>query len=184
MIGKNYKAEGIVIRRVNFGEKDKLLTIFTKNFGKSVLLAKGIRAIHSKKAPHLELFTRVSFYAAIGRNIDIVTEAYTLEAYPNLRKNLEKVAFTYGVVEIIDRLCAEHQEHLMIYDLLTDTLKKIDANHDGKIKNIIDEYILKALWDLGYLVHGKKLEGADLQNFLEEVMEKSLKSNSLIHKVT
>lgn len=183
MTHRYYKTEGIVIKRVNFGEKDRLLTIFTCHFGKLVVIAKGIRAINSKKGPHLELFTHVSFYGAVGRNLDIVTEAYTLEAFPNLRKNLEKVAFAYSSVEVIDRLCGERQEHPMIYDLLVRTLKKIDAANDGNIKSINDEYVLKALWDLGYLVHGKKLAGIELQNFLEEVMEKSLKSNSLMAKI-
>lgn len=180
---RNYKAEGVVIKRINFGEKDRLLTIFTHNFGKITIIAKGIRAISSKKSPHLELFTQVLFYGAVGRNLDIVTEAYTLETFPNLRRNLKKIAFAYGAVEIIDRLCAERQEHIIIYDLLLATLKKIDTNIDGNIKIIIDEYILKALLNLGYITPGKKLAGSQLQNFLEEVMEKSLKSNSLLNKV-
>lgn len=180
---RSYKAEGVVIKRLNFGEKDKLVTVFTKNLGKLVLLAKGIRAINSKKAPHLEVFTHVSFYAAIGRNLDIVTEAYTLQTFPNLRKNLEKVAYAYNIVEIIDRLCAERQEHRNIFDLVLSTLHKIDTNSDGNIKSIIDDFIRETLWDLGYLVKGKIIAGTDLQRFLEEVMEKSLKSNSLLNKV-
>lgn len=184
MIGRNYKAEGIVLKRVNFGEKDKLITVFTKNFGKLIVLAKGIRAIYSKKAPHLELFTHVSFFVARGKNIDIVTEAYTLETFPNLRKKLEKVAYAYNIVEVLDRLCAEHQEHRNIYELLLETLKHIDNNSDGNIKIIIDEFILKTLWDLGFLPRGRILTGNDLQRFLEEVMEKNLKSKVLLTKVT
>lgn len=180
---RSYKAEGVVLKRLNFGEKDKLVTVFTKNLGKLVLLAKGIRAINSKKAPHLEVFTHVSFYAAIGRNLDIVTEAYTLQAFPNLRKNLEKVAYAYEIAEIIDRLCAERQEHRNIFALLLSVLRKIDTNSEGNIKSIINEFILQTLWDLGYLVKGKILIGTDLQNFLEEVMEKSLKSNVLLTKL-
>lgn len=180
---RSYKAEGVVIKRLNFGEKDKLVTVFTKNLGKLVLLAKGIRAINSKKAPHLEVFTHVSFYAAMGRNLDIVTEAYTLQTFPNLRKNLGKVAYAYSIVEIIDRLCAERQEHRNIFDLVLSTLQKIDTNSDGNIKSIIDDFILQTLWDLGYLVKGKIIAGDDLQSFLEEVMEKSLKSNSLLAKI-
>ncbi len=184
MIVRNYKAEGIVIKRVNFSEKDKLLTIFTRNFGKIVVLAKGVRAIHSKKAPHLELFTHVSCFIASGRSMDIVTEAYTLSTFPNFRKQLDKVAYAYNIVEVLDRLCAERQEHRRIFDLLVDALHKIDTNSDGNIKLIIDELTLNMLWELGFLVRGKVLAGSDLQRFLEEVMEKSLKSNSLLHKVT
>lgn len=184
MIGRNYKAEGIVLKRVNCGEKDKLITIFTKNFGKLIVLAKGIRAIYSKKAPHLELFTHVSFYVAKGTNLDIVTEAYTLQTFPNLREALEKVAYAYNIVEILDRLCAEHQEHRNIYNLLLETLRRIDDNSDRNIKVIIDEFTLKTLWDLGFLAHGKILTGSNLQSFLEEVMEKNLKSEVLLTKVT
>lgn len=183
MIGRNYKAEGVVIKRVNIGEKDKIITIFTKNFGKLVLLAKGIRAINSKKAPHLELFTHVSFYAAIGRNLDIVTEAYTLETFTNLRKYLEKIAYTYSLAEVLDRLCAERQEHKEIFDSLLITLRKIDKDGETDIKKIVDEFVLQTLWNLGFLVRGKILAGVDLQRFLEEVMEKSLKSDSLLTKL-
>jgi len=184
VIVRNYKAEGIVLKRVNFGEKDKLITIFTKNFGKLTVLAKGIRAIYSKKASHLELFNHVSFYAACGRNLDIVTEAYTLETFPNLRRQLEKVAYTYNIVEVLDRLCAEHQEHNNVYILLLETLRNIDNNSDSNIKSVVDDFILKTLWDLGFLVRGKILTGTNLQKFLAEVMEKNLKSEALLTKVT
>lgn len=181
---RNYKAEGVVLKRINYSEKDKLITLFTQNFGKIVVLAKGIRAINSKKAPHLELFTHVSCFIANGKNLDIVTEAYTLETYPNLRKILDKVAYTYNIVEVLDRLCAERQEHRILFEHLIVTLRKIDNHSDNNIKPIIDGFILHVLWELGYLVKGEVLTGADLQNYLEEVMEKSLKSDSLIRKVT
>lgn len=180
---RSYKAEGIVLKRINFGEKDRLITVFTKNLGKVTLVAKGIRNIQSKKAPHLELFTHVSYFLATGRNLDIVTEAYTLESFPNLRKHLEKVAYAYSIIEVLDRLCAERQEHKTIYGLLLETLRKIDNVADGNIKPIIDDFMLKTLWELGYLVHGKVLAGTDLKRFLEEVMEKNLKSDSLLQKV-
>lgn len=184
MIGRNYKAEGVVLKRVNFGEKDRILTVFTKNLGKITLVAKGIRNIHSKKAPHLELFTHVSFFAAKGKNIDIVTEAYTIETFPYLRKNLEKVAYTYSIIEVLDRLCAERQEHKNIFELLLITLRKINEDRATDVKKIVDEFILSTLWNLGFLIRGKVLIGVDLQRFLEEVMEKSLKSEVLLTKVT
>ncbi|MBI3379891.1 DNA repair protein RecO [Candidatus Gottesmanbacteria bacterium] len=183
MIYRSYKAEGIVLKRINIGEKDKLLTIFTKNLGKIVLIAKGIRSIHSKKAPHLELFTHTSFFAANGRNLDILTEAYTKESFMNLRTDLEKVAFAYSIAEILDRLCAERQEHKNIFDFLLITLRKLNKAENQNIREIIDEFTLHTLWDLGYLVRGKLLERSELQGYLAEVMEKNLKSDSLLTKI-
>lgn len=183
MTGRNYKTEGVVIKRINFSEKDKLVTIFTKNLGKIVVLAKGIRAIHSKKAPHLEPFTHVSCFIAVGKNLDIVTEAYTIETFPSFRKHLEKIAYAYNIVEVLDRLCAERQEHINLFEQLIATLRKVDSLIDNNIKPIIDDFILQTLWELGYLAKGKVLTGGDLQSYLAEVMEKSLKSDSLLSKV-
>lgn len=183
MTYRNYKAEGVVLKRINFGEKDKVVTIFTRNLGKISVLAKGIRNIQSRKAPHLELFTRVSFYAAVGKSLDIITEAYTLESFPNLRKNLEKVAYAYSIAEILDRLCAERQEHANIYVFLLETLRKIDAEKTGNVKAILTDFIQKILHYLGYLVKNKILLPDELKTYLEEVMEKTLKSDSLLSKI-
>jgi len=55
---KSYKTEGIIIKRKNFGEADRILTIFTKNKGKISIVAKGVRKINSRRAPHIELLQK------------------------------------------------------------------------------------------------------------------------------
>ena len=70
---KSYKADGIIVARKNFGETDKLVTIFTKQYGKKVVLAKGIRRITSRRAPHLELFSAVSLVLRSGKSFDYIT---------------------------------------------------------------------------------------------------------------
>ncbi|PIZ97846.1 MAG: DNA repair protein RecO, partial [Candidatus Levybacteria bacterium CG_4_10_14_0_2_um_filter_35_8] len=57
----SYKTEGIVIKRRNLGEADKILTIFTKRYGKIQVKAPGIRKINSRRSPHVELLN----YSAI-----------------------------------------------------------------------------------------------------------------------
>jgi len=55
----SYKTEAIVLKRVSFGEADRLVTVFSRNRGKLTLLAKGIRRLTSRKKGHLELFCQV-----------------------------------------------------------------------------------------------------------------------------
>ena len=52
-----YRLQGIILRRRDLGEADRLLTVFTRDRGKLNLLAKGVRRAASRKAGHIEPFT-------------------------------------------------------------------------------------------------------------------------------
>jgi DNA repair protein RecO (recombination protein O) len=180
---RSYKIEGIVIKRVNFAEADKVLTIFTKKQGKLVVLAKGIRKIKSRRAPHLELFHHIIAYIAIGRNFDIVTEVQTIDSFSHLRADLNLLAHTFQVIEEIDRLCPEKEEHGNVFTLLLSTLKQLDGKETINSQKIVDNFTLQLLWESGYLPRDKVLSGENLNQFLKTVMERDLKSNSLLLKI-
>ena len=127
---KTYKTEGIIIKRINFGEADRILTIFTKHYGKIKAIAKGIRKIKSRRAPHLELFNQTVLFLYKGKNLDIITEAQLVDSFSTLRKNLRKVAFAFGVCELVDQLTREGQKQLKAYELLKACLN--DLNHQSK----------------------------------------------------
>ena len=183
MVKRTYKTEGIILKRNNLSEADKLLTVFTPRLGKITLLAKGIRKIHSRKAPHLELFNVAKLNIAKGRNLDIVTEAEMGTCYRNLRSNIDRVAYAYRIVEIIDRLCAEGQEHLKIYSDLLSVLDKLNRAEVAKLAEIVDRFTLNLLWELGFLPREKYLSGDPLSKFLESVTERKLKSDKLLSRI-
>jgi DNA repair protein RecO (recombination protein O) len=80
-----YVAEGIVLKRRNVGEADRILTVFTKKYGKIRVIAKGVRRITSRRAGHIEVFTRVILTLHSYKNMDIVTEAQAITAEPYLK---------------------------------------------------------------------------------------------------
>lgn len=180
---KVYKVEGIVLKRVVFGEADRIVTLFTKNFGKIIVLAKGIRKISSKKAPHLELFSHIQAILTSGSIWDYIIEVQTLESYSFFRSQLDRVAYGFKIVEEIDRLCAERESHQSIFYLLTDILRKIDDKRNTDIEILIDNFSSQLLWELGYLPSGRLLRGEVLDDFFEKIMEKNLKSKSLLAKI-
>ncbi len=121
-----YRVEGVVLRRQNLGEADRLTTIFTLERGKMRLLAKGVRRPASRKAGHLEPFSRVALLVARGRNLDLVTQAEALESYPALRQDLDLLARGSYVVELLDRFSVEEGvENRSLYDLLVHTLDEL-----------------------------------------------------------
>ncbi len=178
----SFKTEGIVLKRTNFGEADKILTIFTKHYGKLHLLAKGIRRTTSKKAPHLEPFSFAKLFIAKGKNLDLVMEAEVINNFSLLRKSLKKISLAYEICEIMDRLCPEQQTNRSLFELAVFELEKLSNSTDEQ-QYQINDFILKLLWDLGYLPEGKILIEADLNTFIEGVMEHKLKSKDLLTKI-
>jgi len=65
-MSRSYKAEGIILKRINFSEADKILTIFTKRHGKVRAIAKGVRRLTSRKAGSVELFNQAGLFLLEG----------------------------------------------------------------------------------------------------------------------
>jgi len=117
---RNYKVEGIIIKRKNFGEADRLITVFSKEKGKLRLVAKGSRRPLSKMAGHLGQMSHVHLVIAKGRNLDIITSATTLESYDN--KNLSEISEMFSLSEIIDKFLPEHDPSPKVYELIKEIL--------------------------------------------------------------
>ncbi len=117
-----YRTEGIVLRRSDFGEADRLLTLFTRELGKVRAIAKGVRKPQSRKTGHVELFTRSNFLIAAGRSLDIVTQAETVDVYDGLRHDLVRTTYAAYAVELLDQFTPEGDKHIGIYDLLVQAL--------------------------------------------------------------
>lgn len=113
-----YRVQAIVLRRTDHGEADRLLTLFTPDRGKLRVNAKGARKPSSRKSGHVELFTHVDLMLAKGQQIDVVTQADTIDAFIALRDNLDRVSYAYYLVELIDKFSEEETENRPVFDLL------------------------------------------------------------------
>lgn len=127
MNDRTYRTEGVVLRRRDFNEADRLLTLYTRNFGKRRVIAKGVRKTASKLAGHLELFTRSQLMLATGRNLDIITQAQVIAPYRHLREDLTRIGYSCYVVELLDKLTSDDDENPPLYDVLTETLAGLDS---------------------------------------------------------
>ncbi len=119
---RTYRTEAIVIRRSDFGEADRLLTLFSVDHGKVRAIGKGARKPQSRKTGHVELFMRSRFLIAEGRDLDIVTQAEMVEAYAPLRGDLVRATYASYAVELLDRFTVDEDAHRDIYDLLAAAL--------------------------------------------------------------
>jgi len=138
-----------VLRHNDYGEADRLLTLYTRQLGKTRVLAKGARKIASRKAGHIEPFTQVKLQLARGRDMLLVTQADTVDAYLPLREDLILTSQASYVLELLDRFTyVDDTENPSTFRLLTDTLARLASNDDPWL--VIRYYEMRLLDHLGF----------------------------------
>jgi DNA repair protein RecO (recombination protein O) len=145
---RSFHAEAVVLRHNDWGEADRILVLYTREMGKFRAVAKGVRKIRSRKAGHLEPFTRVRLYLARGRDMPIVTQAETVEAYQPIRDDLLRTGYAAYLVELLDRFTYEEGANHFIYSLLTDSLARLAGESDPWVA--VRYYEIQLLDLLGY----------------------------------
>ena len=111
----SFKTEGIILKRMNYGEADRILTIYTLHHGKIRAMAKGVRKLQSRKAGSLELFNHATLFLIKGKNLDLITEAQVINLFKSWRKNLIKVGIAYYLCELVDKLTPDNQPHEAVF---------------------------------------------------------------------
>ncbi|QQG43437.1 MAG: DNA repair protein RecO [Candidatus Daviesbacteria bacterium] len=124
----SFKTEGIILKRRNFGEADRILTVFSQKKGKISVLAKGVRRITSRRAGNVELLNRAIMYFHQGKGMPILTEAESLDTYPKLKADLTLSTYAYHLIELVDKITAEGQENQILYEYLVRVLEKLSRN--------------------------------------------------------
>ena len=146
---RSFRAEAVVLRHANWGEADRILTIYTRDQGKIRVIAKGARKIRSRKAGHLEPFTHITLQLAKSRDLPIVTQVETLDPYLPLREDLIRTGYAAYVMELLDRFTYEEEgPHPSLFHLLTDTLTRLCGQAESW--TIVRYYEMRLLDFLGF----------------------------------
>jgi DNA repair protein RecO (recombination protein O) len=150
-MARTYSAEGIVIKRINIGEADRVITFVSKYKGKFTAVAKGVRKVASRRAPNLELLNHIKAYFAVGKNLDVVTEVESLATFRNIKEDLFKLGFSFHLAEMVNEFLAEDQGGIEIFDLLLKTLGTLQVEENpNKSKILLHAFDIKFLDLVGY----------------------------------
>lgn len=142
------KTEAIVLKTADLGEADRLLTIYTKEFGKIQIAARGIKKLESKLRYHLEPLSYILLILVNGKNLKIVKDAALKDQFLSMRKDLEKMKVAYKIVDLIDELIVGEEKDEDIWNLILQTFKNLNA--EDKILNVVKNFQDNLLKLLGY----------------------------------
>lgn len=144
-----YNAGGIVLRRTNFSETDRIVTLYTRERGKVSCIAKGARKPISRLAGSTEVLTYGRYQLAEGRNLDIISQAEIRESFPRIRADLSRISHASYVAELTNVMIEEeHEGNVDVFETLLSALYLLERPNDPE--TIVRRFELQLMKLLGY----------------------------------
>lgn len=141
-----YRDCAVVLRVHKLGEADRIVTLLTRREGKVRAVAKGVRRTKSKFGGRLEPFSHVDLQLYAGRNLDIVTQAVTLDSFGSvLAGDYSRYTCATAIVETAERMTSEEREPtLRLYLLVVSALRALsETERDPSL--VLDAFLLRAM---------------------------------------
>jgi DNA repair protein RecO (recombination protein O) len=124
-----YRDEGVVLRTWKLGEADRIVVVLTRGHGKVRAVAKGVRKTRSKFGGRLEPTSNVALQFYEGRELDIVTQAETLDHFRAIRDDLDRFGRASTMLEAVDQLAQEREANVRLYQMLLGALRTLAARN-------------------------------------------------------
>lgn len=141
-----FTTEGLILKKINFGEADRVLTVLTERFGKISVIAKGVRRITSRRAGNVEVLNRVRLHIFKAKSYTL-SEAESIETFQKIKDNLTLTTYAFHIIELVDRLVPEEQKNPQVYNL---TLQILGLLKESPRQIFIRAYEVKLLYLLGF----------------------------------
>jgi len=112
------KAQALVLRTTDWSETSRIATLWTREFGKVRVLAKGGRRLKSNFENALDLLTlcRIVFLRKSSSSLDLLTEAQVVERFPRLRTDLPALYAAYYIAELLSDWTEDYDPHPLLFD--------------------------------------------------------------------
>ena len=145
------KTEAVVLKSQKQGETSKILTLYTRHFGKIKLIAKGSRSLKSRYWGNLEPlnYIAVVFYQKENRELQFLSQADIIRSYPGIRSSLGRTTLALAAGELIARSEWGEAANPLLFRLLLDTLEALDSTSTGA-RNVFRSFQIKFLEQAGF----------------------------------
>jgi DNA repair protein RecO (recombination protein O) len=123
--GELYRDVGVVLRTYKLRESDRIVVFHTAENGKVRAVAKGVRKTKSKFGARLEPMSHVRLQLYRGRELDIVTQAESVEPLAPMLSSLDRASQGLAAIEAVDQLSLEREPNVQLYRMLVGVLRTI-----------------------------------------------------------
>jgi len=123
------KTEAIVLRAVNYRDTSKIVTFYTKRYGKMSAIAKGVRNPKSKFGSLFQPlnYLQIVFYHRESRQLQYVSSSDFVKYFKSLTASVEKLSVAMSLIEIVNLVMHDEEENEQLFGLLVDSLAELDT---------------------------------------------------------
>ncbi|MFH1451054.1 MAG: DNA repair protein RecO [bacterium] len=121
----HYRSKGIILKEQERGEADRLLTIYTEEFGKIDVSARAIRKINSKLRSGTGTLCHSEIEFIEGKSYKTLTDAILIDDFSAIKGDLRKLKIAYRIAEISDSLLKKQEKEEKVWELLTESFQRL-----------------------------------------------------------
>ena len=160
------ETDAVILSDMPQGETSKIIRVFSKDYGKLSLIAKGARKLKNRFGGSLNLLNHVHivYYYKDNRDLHIVTQCDIINPYSAVKSNLEKLTIGLSIAEIIVNLVVEEESNTPLFDLMNRSLEALE-NAEKNFINIYWYFLTRFLQlsGFGLNVQGCQDCGSEIQ---------------------
>ena len=146
-------SDAIILRHIDYGEADRIVTFFTPEHGRCKGFARGARKSQKRFGPGLEPFARVRMHWSVSASGGLLTlrEVDLLDLHVGLRSDLDAIALAGYGCELVEEMVGDDPGHPQIFNLLEAFLGQLATTGGTASARLLFE--LRFLDEIGYLPH-------------------------------
>lgn len=171
------KTEAIVLKKKQLLQKDTLITLLTEENGKVTVIAKGIKTITSRRAPHIQTGNLLNVILSDRGHAFFLQQTELISAFSAIREHNEKMNYLYTFLFILDKMLPEGQEEKQIYNITKSFLVNL-AKTPPSLSQFFHQEVEKVLFALGYSQGHQPL--SEIIRTIEEIINEKVPFHAII----
>ncbi|HOV99405.1 MAG: DNA repair protein RecO [Bacteroidetes bacterium] len=126
------KTDAIILKSMKYRDTSKIVTMYTKEFGKLQGIAKGSRGLKSKFGSSLEplMYSQVVMYKKENRDLHLLTQGTMIQSFNSFYSSLEHLSVAFALAELVHRITSHEEKNIPFFQLLLTTLSELDASDE------------------------------------------------------
>jgi DNA repair protein RecO (recombination protein O) len=122
--------EAIILKSMKYSDTSKIVTFYTKEYGKTKGIAKGARTAKNKFGSALEPMTQsmLVFYKKAHRDIHLISQCDAIDSFRDIAEDLDRMIIAFAVIELTNQVTHDEEKNPALYNLLSETLSALNVS--------------------------------------------------------
>ncbi len=143
--------QGIVLKKIEYGDTSHIITLYTKQHGKLSAIIKGSRSSKSKMGNKVDVMNLVEIvlYKKQSREVQVISQVELMNPFSKIKEDLQKLKYATGILELLLSLIPEDDVNERLFIGTLKALEKINDS-DYPEANVFAKYLMFFIKEIGY----------------------------------